>query len=191
MRVATDIAHVLDYIHNNMGLSTKFVHNHIKSSGIIMTMPSFNGKICHFRLELLCGEIGEESKIIEKSVADITDESSSSPLSMKSKELKPSERGTLRLVRVREYMSSKFQSTGVATQKSDVYAFGLVMLELLLGKEPLKNEIDRNSGESIITLVIEMARDAINSNGVKMWVDRRLIEKESQKKRLVQKRSKS
>ncbi|KAJ0084312.1 hypothetical protein Patl1_30639 [Pistacia atlantica] len=48
MQIATDLAHGLDYIHNTTGLNLTLVHNHIKSSSIIVTEPSFNAKICHF-----------------------------------------------------------------------------------------------------------------------------------------------
>lgn len=35
-------------------------------------------------------------------------------------------------------MSPEFRASGVATQKSDVYAFGVVVLELLSGEAPFK-----------------------------------------------------
>lgn len=56
MQIATDLASGLNYIHNDAGLDGRFVHNHIKSSSVIVTEPSLNAKICHFGTAELCGE---------------------------------------------------------------------------------------------------------------------------------------
>ncbi|KAL6184768.1 hypothetical protein ACLB2K_046168 [Fragaria x ananassa] len=49
LQIATDLAHGLDYIHRCSGLGSGLVHNHIKSSSIIVTSTTLNAKIC-----LLC-----------------------------------------------------------------------------------------------------------------------------------------
>ncbi|KZV47215.1 lysM domain receptor-like kinase 3 [Dorcoceras hygrometricum] len=152
MQIATDVAHGLDYIHNTAGLSIDMIHKHIKSSGIIVTEPSFNAKICHFGAAELCGETMVEGK---------------------------SEAGAagMQFEGVRGYMSPEFKSTGVATQKSDVYAFGVVILELLTGEEPVKYKL-RNGSYSKIS-VIDTATEVVEGGeGVegrlRRWVDRRL-----------------
>ncbi|XP_073286599.1 PTI1-like tyrosine-protein kinase 1 [Primulina huaijiensis] len=153
MQIATDVAHGLDYIHNTAGLSIDMIHKHIKSSGILVTEPSFNAKICHFGAAELCGEtMGEEKP--DAAAADRQFEG------------------------VRGYMSPEFKSTGVATQKTDVYAFGVVILELLTGEEPVKYKL-RNGSYSRIS-VIETAREMLEGGGegvegrLRRWVDRRL-----------------
>ena len=40
----------------------------------------------------------------------------------------------------------EFQASGLVTQKCDVYAFGVVVVELLLGKEVLKYVFDEGKG---------------------------------------------
>ncbi|XP_076910850.1 lysM domain receptor-like kinase 3 [Bidens hawaiensis] len=146
--IAADLAHGLDYIHNSTGLQKKFIHNHIKSSSVIVTQSSssMNARICHFGTAELCGETDYDS--------------------VKSDDKFMKFEGT------RGYMSPEFQSTGIATQKSDVYAFGVVILELLSGEEPLNYR--KENGDYVRVSVIETAREAVEGGGVRRWVDRRL-----------------
>jgi serine/threonine protein kinase len=144
MQIAMDLAHGLAYIHNNV---SSLVHNHIKSSSIIVTEFSLSAKICHIGTAQLCGEIDESEEEA-----------------------------------VRGYMSPEFQGSGIATQKCDVYAFGVVILELLSGEEPLKYRHDKATGDVVRTSVIERAA-AVTEEGddlygpeytLRFWVDWRL-----------------
>lgn len=172
MQVATDLAHGLDYIHSKTGLNFNFVHNHIKSSAIVVTEPDFNARVCHFGAAQLCGEAVEENEIATKQLGEneITEEP-------RSKDFRSS---NVQFEGVRGYMSPEFQSTGVATQKSDVYAFGVVILELLSGEEPLKFKFEEKSRDFVRKSVIESARAAVDGGDgsvegkLRMWVDRRL-----------------
>lgn len=153
MQIATDVAHGLEYIHNNAGLSIDMVHKHIKSSGIIVTEPSFNAKICHFGAAELCGETQSDAN--------------------------PSLERRQQFEGVGGYMSPEFKATGVATQKSDVYAFGVIILELMSAQEPLRYRFDRSSGNHRLISVVETARDAVEGGGdvdgkLRRWVDKRL-----------------
>ncbi|CAN6565830.1 unnamed protein product [Malus baccata var. baccata] len=148
MQIATDLAHGLDYIHHCSGLDSTFVHNHIKSSSIIVSEQDhlvLGAKICHFGTAELCGETQARSTRME---------------------------GT------RGYMAPEFQLTGIVTQKCDVYAFGVVLLELISGEEPLKYIMDGNGGGGGYRRVslIESAREALSGGcgGVRRWVDGRL-----------------
>ncbi|KAL6138260.1 hypothetical protein ACLB2K_063543 [Fragaria x ananassa] len=142
LQIATDLAHGLDYIHRCSGLGSGLVHNHIKSSSIIVTSTTLNAKICHFGTAELTGESRARSKKVE---------------------------GT------RGYMAPEFQLSGVVMQKFDVYAFGVVMLELMSGDEPLKYKMEAEEGGYKRMSLIEKAREAVKcGGGVRRWVDRRL-----------------
>lgn len=187
MQIATDLAHGLDYIHNNTGNLSR-VHNHIKSSSVIVTDPSFNAKICHFGTAELCGEIveiPEAGKSKGKTTGEIT-EVAESNLS-KSTKLDRTYSDARQFKGTPGYMSPEFQSTGIATRQSDVFAFGVVILELLSGEEPLRYRYDKETGEYRRISVIEKARAAAEGRTaetgdqewdregrLRRWVDRRL-----------------
>lgn len=157
MQIATDVAHGLDYIHHCSGLNNDFVHNHVKSSSILVTGDSLNAKICHFGTAELCGEMLGSERVGSKSFSQ-----------RDSKEMK--------IEGTRGYMAPEFQASGMVTQKCDVYAFGVVVLELVSGEEALRYLFDEESGGYKRVSVIERAREAVagGQGGVRKWVDRRL-----------------
>lgn len=178
MQIATNLAHGIDYVHNKTGLNLSIVHNHIKSSSIIVTEPSFNAKICHFGTAQLCGETEEEEAVEtdtskrETEIEEITEEANAASL----RKLKRSDSGDRQFEGVRGYMSPEFRSSGVATQKSDVFAFGVVILELFSGEEALKYRYDKKTGNFVRTSLMDTAEAAAaeGSDGLRRWIDRRL-----------------
>ncbi|KAG5533189.1 hypothetical protein RHGRI_027413 [Rhododendron griersonianum] len=164
IQIATDIAHGLDYIHHSTGSNSNFIHNHIKSSSIIVSEPSLNAKICHVGTAELCGEINRE----EEAQSGGEEEAQSG-------RYRRHDSRVMKFEGTRGYMAPEFQENGVPTEKTDVYALGVVILELLSGKEALKYEVDEEGGGYRRVSVIETAREAAEEEGrVRWWVDKRL-----------------
>ncbi|CAN1833174.1 LysM domain receptor-like kinase 3 [Linum perenne] len=178
IQIAADLAHALDYVHNKTGLNMTLVHNHFTSSSVIVTEASLNAKICHFGTAQLCGEVDDGAGKPNSEITTVPEGEEG----RSSSKLTRSDSAGMQFQGVRGYMSPEFRSTGIATQKSDVYAFGVVILELLSGEESMKYKFDKSVGNYVRTTLIETATAALTSaavggggdGGLRKWVDRRL-----------------
>ncbi|CAN1253058.1 LysM domain receptor-like kinase 3 [Linum perenne] len=171
IQIAADLAHALDYVHNKTGLNMTLVHNHFTSSSVIVTEASLNAKICHFGTAQLCGEVDDGAGKPNSEITTVPEGEEG----RSSSKLTRSDSAGMQFQGVRGYMSPEFRSTGIATQKSDVYAFGVVILELLSGEESMKYKFDKSVGNYVRTTLIETATAGGGGDGgLRKWVDRRL-----------------
>ncbi|CAL9119627.1 unnamed protein product [Musa acuminata var. zebrina] len=174
IQVAADVAQGLEYIHCHSS-AVAGVHNRVKSSAIIVTQPDLRAKICHFGAADLAGEVPDPSA----DEADIT--SISSP---------PTRKGSgerqIQIEGTRGYMAPELLADGAVSRSSDVFALGVLLLELVSGEEPLKYLHDKERKVFEVVSLVDTAREAVGGEGdgkeeeeerrgrVRQWADRRL-----------------
>ncbi|URE45972.1 Protein tyrosine kinase [Musa troglodytarum] len=174
VQVAADVAQGLEYIHCHSS-AVAGVHNRVKSSAIIVTQPDLRAKICHFGAADLAGEVPDP-------VADEADITSiSSPTTRKG-----SGERQIQIEGTRGYMAPELLADGAVSRSSDVFALGVLLLELVSGEEPLKYLHDKERKVFEVVSLVDTAREAVGGEGegkeeeeerrgrVRQWVDRRL-----------------
>jgi serine/threonine protein kinase len=109
IHIALDVASGLDYIHNYANPS--FVHKDVKSSNILID-GEFRAKLANFGMA--------------KSTDNGSNPGVGSPVML-----------TRHIVGTQGYMAPEYLEHGLVTAKADVYAFGVVLLEILSGKEAM------------------------------------------------------
>ncbi|KAK6161619.1 hypothetical protein DH2020_005000 [Rehmannia glutinosa] len=138
MKIALDVARGLEYLHEHC--HPPVIHRDLKSSNILLD-SNFNAKLSDFGLAVLDGP------------------RNNIPTS-----------GTLGYV-APEYLLDgeelynfygeivKLDPVGKLTDKSDVYAFGVVLLELLLGRKPMEKLGPAQCHQSIVTWAMPQLTD--------------------------------
>ncbi|KAG0470280.1 hypothetical protein HPP92_016980 [Vanilla planifolia] len=128
LRVALGAARGLAYLHSTSAIGVPIVHRDFKSTNILLS-ECFEAKISDFGLAKLMQEDGDDDVY-----------------------------ATRRMLGTFGYFDPEYALTGKLTLQSDVYAFGVVLLELLTGRRAL----DLNQGpteQNVILQVKNMLHD--------------------------------
>ncbi|KAJ9190258.1 hypothetical protein P3X46_001481 [Hevea brasiliensis] len=139
----------------------EYIHEHTKTryvhrdikTGNVLLDGSFRAKISDFGLAKLVGKKGEGEATATKVV------------------------GTF------GYLAPEYLSDGLATAKSDVYAFGVVLFEIISGKEAIiqtegavtKNP-ERRSLASVMLAALQSSPDSMSMSGLKDHIDPNLMD---------------
>ncbi|KAM7275465.1 hypothetical protein ACFE04_017331 [Oxalis oulophora] len=133
MQIAGDVAEALHYIH----YSTKpaYVHLNINSRNVLV-MGDWRGKITGFRLakSIICNEKIDNMNWKEPVI-----------------------------VGRKEYFAPEYIAHRQASTKTDVYAFGVVLIEILSGKDVLENaKLLKDSVNCLVDMLIEDSRECLD-----------------------------
>ncbi|KAL2462614.1 LysM domain receptor-like kinase 3 [Forsythia ovata] len=86
------------------------------------------------------------------------------------------EESVTRVVGTYGYLAPEYLRDGLATNKSDVYAFGVVLFELISGKESMTRSAERRSLVSIMVAALRNSKDSMNMSSLKDRVDPNLMD---------------
>lgn len=139
----------------------EYIHEHTKAHYVhrdiktsnILLDASFRAKISDFGLAKLVGKTNE------------------------------GEVSTTKVVGTYGYLAPEYLSNGLATTKSDVYAFGVVLFEIISGKEAIirsegtmtKNP-DRRSLASIMLAVLKNSPDSMSMSSLRDYIDPNMMD---------------
>lgn len=167
LQLAADVCDALYYVH----LQADTVHNRLSASSVLVCGdgPLPRAKIAHFGAADLAGELPVEHKDDDDDGGGGGSRSSSGSGDNR----RTRSRGR-RIEGTRGYMAPELVAGGPPSRRSDVFALGVVLLELVSGQEPVRYELlNRGTGEYERTSLIDTAAAAV-AEGMRRWVDRRL-----------------
>eukprot|EP00249_Psilotum_nudum_P010318 c22469_g1_i1 orf=553-1785(+) len=168
LQIALDVAKGLEYLHHRA--IPGFIHKYIQSTKILVN-NNRRAKITEFGVAQLTGEV-------DIGIPDINPESvKAAKSSVEIQEVNESKlfrSDSLKITGTQGYMAPEYLISGIITPKYDVFAFGVVLLELLSGQEAVvKSEASRNLGKKVtLPETVEAVMDDPNSKDkLRQWMD--------------------
>ncbi|KAL0341965.1 UNVERIFIED_CONTAM: LysM domain receptor-like kinase [Sesamum calycinum] len=86
------------------------------------------------------------------------------------------EESVTRVVGTYGYLAPEYLRDGLATNKSDVYAFGVVLFEMVSGKEAMTRSAERRSLVSIMVAALRNSPDSMTMSSLKDHIDPNLMD---------------
>ncbi|KAL3835496.1 hypothetical protein ACJIZ3_010232 [Penstemon smallii] len=128
MKIALDVARGLEYLHESC--NPPLIHRDIKSSNILLD-SHFNAKL---------------NTLVQLSDFGLATTGGNS------------NKTNIKLSGTLGYVAPEYLLDGKLTDKSDVYAFGVILLELLMGRRPVE-KVDETQCQSIVTWAMPQLTD--------------------------------
>lgn len=178
LRVALDVAKGLEYLHEHA--SPPFVHKYIKSTSIILD-NELHPRIANVGVARVRGESAGAVLLSCASGKETRDSNPNSPgghahhLAVRSLGHSLRRSRSVKITGTHGYMAPEYSLSGVVTSKLDVYAFGIVLLEILSGQEAVKmqqNPGDFDMKKTVLPDVIAaIFSDSDPRARIRSWID--------------------
>ncbi|KAL5713630.1 hypothetical protein ACHQM5_015686 [Ranunculus cassubicifolius] len=139
IQIAYDIADGLNYLHSYA--TPPYIHRDLKSSNILLN-GGFRAKIANFGMA--------------RTVSNQENEGTEDALQL-----------TKHVVGTQGYMAPEYIENGMVSPKMDVFAFGVVMLELLSGKEAVTFSIDEDKNTKRELLLFASVNQVLEGENVR------------------------
>ncbi|CAI9277180.1 unnamed protein product [Lactuca saligna] len=148
VKICLNIATALQYMHQIINPS--YVHRNIKSRNIFLD-EEFNAKVGNFGMDECVGE-----GIYPEEVPASGYLCSSFPMTW--------DKG---------YIAPEYEYSGVSTPDTDIYAYGVILLEILSGKPPIMKGKSENKEENVqlSEMIKVILKSPNNEEKLKEWMD--------------------
>ena len=204
LQVALDVAQGLEYLHHHTHMPS--VHKYIKSSNILID-SDLHAKIAYFGVARMRGETGHEirvkstteefgerdqGKVVkQQQQQEIIEEEEVEPEQIIHQEMfNHSSRSrhhgrilrrsqSIKITGTQGYMAPEYLNGGVISPKLDVYAFGIILLEILSGKMAVSFQPTAGTAYSLKKTILAdviagIFADTDPQRRVRVWMDSRL-----------------
>lgn len=138
IQIAYDVADALNYLHNYA--NPPYIHKNLKSSNILLD-GNMRAKVSNFSLARTMTSDNQHEEEEELNL-----------------------QMTRHVIGTHGYMAPEYIENGLVTPKLDVFAIGVVILELLSGREAVRNvgEVRKDGEEELLYAIINKVLDGEN-----------------------------
>ncbi|KAG0602799.1 hypothetical protein M758_10G041800 [Ceratodon purpureus] len=176
IQVALEVSKGLEYLHHHTLMPT--VHKYMKSSNILLD-DDLHVRIAFFGVARIRGETGFTEVKIKSALPEEGEIREVKEVDQELNDRKPHRvmrrSHSIKITGTHGYMAPEYASGGLISTKLDVFAFGVILLELLSGKEPVSFQANVGATQMKKTLLHEVIMSICNSNDPKSrlraWID--------------------
>lgn len=162
MQVSLDVAKGLEYLHHLS--SQTFVHKFLDSRNVLVS-NDFRAKIAHVGIAQLCEDMHQEFPETSEN-----EESGEGEIRVESSAPRFKRSHSVKITGIQGYMPPEYFISGEVTPKYDVFAFGVVLSELLSGKEALVLKPPGKSS-SLPEMLQSVMTDPDSRSKFRLWMD--------------------